>query len=116
MGEKDGGAVRAASFMEMLFIDSDGLAQKTGLGRALDTAAATWAEFCRHRKHGVDIKRATFLLDYHNRRGDLSDTIALDARGFTAVTGQAPKSEAAYRKIDRAYWAKARSTPTETKE
>lgn len=93
-----------ASFMELIFIDSEDLARKTGLARQGNTDAETWAEFQSYRRFDVDIKQAKFLLDYHNRKGDFSDTIALDAGGFTAITGQAPKTDAAYRKIDRDFW------------
>lgn len=97
------------SFMELIFIDSEDLARQTGLARQGKTDAKTWAEFQSYRRFGVDIKQARFLLDYHNRKGDLSDTIALDAGGFTAITGQAPKSDAAYRKIDRDFWNAVRA-------
>ncbi len=99
----------ATSFMEIIYIDSEGLARLAGLENRAETDAETWAAFNSFRRYGVDIKQAKFLLDYHNRKGDLADTIALDAGGFTAITGQAPKSEAAYLKIDRDYWSHARA-------
>lgn len=97
------------SFMEFIYIDSENLARKTGLARSCDRDADTWAEFRSYRHLGVDIKQARFLLDYHNRKGDLSDTIALDEAGFWAITYSEPESEAHYRKIDSDYWKEARS-------
>lgn len=92
------------SYMELIYIDIEGDARQTGLRRALDTDAATWAEFRSYRRHSVDIKQARFLLDYHNRKGDLGDTIAIDRDGFKAITGHAPKGDADYRKIDADFW------------
>lgn len=98
------------SFMELIFIDSEDLAQKTGLTRSLDSDAETWAEFQSYRRFGVEIEEAKFLLDYYNRKGDLADSIAIDANGFTEITGQAPKTDATYRKIDRDFWRAAQAT------
>lgn len=92
------------SFMELLFIDCENLARQTGLARSRDSNAETWREFQSYRRFEVDIKQAKFLLDYHNRKGDLAATIGLDAIGFTTITGQTPKTDAAYRKIDRDFW------------
>lgn len=96
------------SFMELIFIDpADDNARQTNMRRAAATNAETWREFCGYRKHAVDIKTATFLLDYHNKKG-MVDTIALDNAGFRAITGQVPKPASAYRKIDTDHWKAAR--------
>lgn len=92
------------SFMEMIYIDSEDDARQTGLQRSLATDADTWDEFRSFRKYSVNIKQARFLLDYHNRHGDLSDTIAIDDAGFRAITGQQPKTDAEYRKLDADFW------------
>lgn len=92
------------SFMEFIYIDSEDLARQTGLALSLDTDAETWAKFNSFRRYAVDIKKAKFLLDYHNRKGDLADTIPVDAGGFMTITGQAMKPEKTYLKIDRDYW------------
>jgi len=99
------------SYMEMIFIDSDDQALKTGVGAAMDTAAATWAAFRSYRRFAVDKDSATFLLDYYNKRGDLADTICLDDDGFVAITGERPKDEAQYRAVDDQYWRDARTAP-----
>lgn len=96
------------SFMEMIYIASDHQARHTNLRLALGTNAATWAEFQRYRRFDVGSERATFLIDYYNVKGDLADTILIDNGGFTAITGQRPKAEADYDKIDDDYWAEAR--------
>lgn len=98
------------SYMEMIYIDSDGQSRKTNLRLSLGTDADTWAKFRSFRAFGVDIKQTRFLLDYHNRKGDLSDTIALDGAGFTVITGQRPKTECEYRKIDSDFWKEVRSS------
>jgi hypothetical protein len=97
------------SYMEMIYIDTENLARQTGLQRSGETDAATWAEFQSYRLYEVDIKQARFLLDYHNRKGDLGPTIPLDNIGFAAITGAPPKSDAAYRKIDADFWREVRA-------
>jgi len=92
------------SYMEIIFIDSDGDARQTNMRLALDSDRETWAHFNKCRTHGVGIKQATFLLDYHRGNNDLSDTIAIDNAGFTAITGRAPKTDAEYRQIDGEFW------------
>jgi hypothetical protein len=96
------------SYMEMIYIDSDNLARHTNVRTAMDTNALTWAAFNRYRSYDVPPEKACFLLDYHNAKGDLGDTICLDATGFEAITGQKTKTDAEYRKIDDDYWAVAR--------
>lgn len=92
------------SFIEVIYIDNEDLARKTGLGLSLATSAEAWAKFRNLRLYGVDIKHPRFLIDYHKANGDLADTIAVDADGFTAITGQQPKTDAEYCKIDADYW------------
>jgi hypothetical protein len=92
------------SFIEIIYIDSADHACQTNLVRSCETDAATWAEFQSYRRHAVNINQACFLLDYHNRKGGLGSTIPIDAEGFKAITGQAPKSEAEYRQIDTEFW------------
>lgn len=98
----------ASSFVEIIYIDSEDNARQTNLRTACNTNAATHAAFRSFRRHAVDIKQARFLLDYHNARGDLSDTIAIDDTGFRAVTGQEPKTDAEYVKLDSDYWDEVR--------
>jgi hypothetical protein len=99
-----------SSFMEILYIDSEDLARKTSMENAAGSNAETLARFRSFRIYAVDIKTARFLLDYHNAKGDLSDTIPLDERGFAAITGQRPKSDAEYQKIDTQYWNDVRAS------
>lgn len=100
----------ARSFIEIIYIDSDDQAQMTDKSWSDSTNAETWAQFKMFREHAVDIKSATFLLDYHNAKGDLADTIPIDDRGFRAVTGQRPMSEDDYRAIDTKYWDDVRKS------
>lgn len=93
------------ALMEMIFIDSDDLARKTNMGAAMDTNAKTKAAFESYRQLGVDKQKATFLLDLHDEHGDLIDTICLNNYGFEQITGEKPKTEAEYRRIDQEFWA-----------
>jgi hypothetical protein len=104
-----GREMKMPSFMELIYIDIEDNARQTGLRRSLDTDAATWAEFRSFRRHSVDIKQARYLLDYHNPKGDCSHTIAIDRAGFKAITGQIPKTNAEYCKIDSDFWDEVRS-------
>ncbi len=92
------------SYMEMIFLDSDDAARKTGVGCECETAAETWAKFRAARSLAVPISEAAFLLDYHNRKGDLADTIALSRDGFELITGERALSEDEYREFDRKFW------------
>jgi hypothetical protein len=97
------------SRMEMIFVGTGHRnSYKAGVGAIFDTDAQTWAAFKSYRRIEVPQKKATFLLDYYNRRGDLAHTIFLDNAGFTAISGEAVKTSAEYRKVDRKYWDKAR--------
>lgn len=93
--------------MEMIYIASDGHALKTGIGAAGKTNTETWAMFRNAKRAEVPKLRAQFLLDYYNAKGDLVDTILLDAAGYRLISGERVKTEAQYRKIDAAYWTKA---------
>ncbi len=97
------------SYMEMIYIDTDDQARHTDVSAAADSNRATWAAFQSYRHLDVGSERAQFLLDYHNAKGDLASTIYLDAKGFTAVSGENPKTDTAYRKIDRNYWTEVRA-------
>jgi translation elongation factor P/translation initiation factor 5A len=88
------------SRMEMIYIDCEGQARHTGVGAAMATNAATWAAFKSYRRMEVPKIRARFLLDYYNAKGDLADTILLDAAGFELISNEKAKTEAEYRKID----------------
>lgn len=97
------------SRIEIVYIASDDNARKTDMAHEGKSNAETWATFKSFRRYAADIKSARFLLDYYNAKGDLADTIPIGAEGFTAITGQRPKSEAEYGKIDDRYWDAARS-------
>lgn len=96
------------SYMQMIYIDSDDNARQTGLGAAMGTNALTWAAFNSYRHLEVPESRARFLLDYYNAKGDLGDTILLDAAGFETISNEKIKTDAEYRTIDTDYWAAAR--------
>lgn len=98
------------SHMEMIFIDSDGHARKTGVGAIMDTPEETWRDFRSRKCLDVGCKDADFILDYYNRNGNLSDSIGIKRQDFEQITGEKALSEAEYREIDREYWEKAIAT------
>lgn len=97
------------SYIEAIYIDTDGQARKTLVGCECDTPADTWATFNAARAVAVPLDRADFLLDYHNRKGDLADTIGVSREGFEEVTGERALSDAEYRAIDREFWDDVRA-------
>lgn len=97
------------SYMEMIYIDGQDQARKTGVGAMMETDEATWQDFRSRKGLAVPIKDARFLLDYYNRRGDLAATIPLSEEGFRAITGEPAKNEADYLETDRAYWSDLRA-------
>lgn len=92
------------SRMEMHYIDSHDQARKTNVGAIFDTNAETYAAFLSAKRLDVGGQKADFLLDYYNRRGDLSDTIGITRASFERITGQPVLSEAEYLKIDADFW------------
>lgn len=95
------------SWMEMIYLDSEDAARKTNVGAVMESNQETWRAFLSAKRLAVPAEKAQFLLDYHNRKGDLADTICLDADGFKQITGEPVLSEAEYVAIDEAYWKKA---------
>lgn len=90
-------------------IDCRGRGSKTGRGATFTAEAHARAEFTRARDQvEVPSDRAEFLLDLHNPNGDLLDTICTDARGFKALTGEAPWSVEEYDAYDAKHWRQAR--------
>lgn len=94
------------SWMEMIYIDKENNARKTGVGAKMETQAKTWAAFNSARRLEVPSDKAEFLLDYYNRFGNLCDTILLSRAGFEEISREVAKSDDEYRKIDTEYWAK----------
>lgn len=97
----------AVSYMEMIYIDGND-ARHTNVRAAMETNALTWAAFKSYRPIEVGEGEAQFLCDYYNANGDLANTIRLDAKGYASIANEPVLTAAAYRKIDREYWAKAR--------
>lgn len=95
------------SRMETFYCGDGTVLYKTCIGCIADTPAETWRLFNNARQAAVPRERATFLLDYYNRHGDLAGTIFLDAFGYAAITNEPVLTEAQYAKIDRDYWRKA---------
>lgn len=99
----------AMSYMQMIYIDDSDNARHTGVGAAFKTNAECWAQFQMCREFEVPKGRCKFLLDYYNAKGDLADTILLDAAGFAHIANETVKTDAEYRQIDADYWVKART-------
>jgi hypothetical protein len=96
------------SRMEMIYIDTDGQARKAGVGAIMDTPLQTWQAFRSAKVLEVAISDADFILDYYNRNGDLSESIALSSSAYTQITGEPVLSDSEYRKIDADFWSGVR--------
>ncbi len=94
------------SYVEIIYVDSESQGRKTGLFFEWETPEATWAAFRAARIHDVGVKACQFLVDYYNRKGDLSHTIGITAAAFETITGKKPESEEYYRNFDRDFWKK----------
>lgn len=85
-----------------------GSARKTGLGAAYTTGAAALEHFNACRRLDVPAESGGFLLDLHDDRGDLVDTITLDVAGFAAIRGEDPAPPEVYVAHDQKVWRQAR--------
>lgn len=94
-------------YMEFTFLTESGDGYKTGVGAAMETAAATKAAFESYRSNAVDIKTAPFILDLHNENHDLLDSIAVSAETFKKISGQEVLSESEYKSYDDEFWREA---------
>lgn len=95
------------SSMEMIYIDyANNAFLKTGIGAMMEDNAATWASFNAVRKYAVPTDKAEYMIDYHNRKGDLADTIPISKSAFESITGEKAKSAKQWRKVDAELWKK----------
>ena len=96
-------------YIEMIFIDADDQARKTGVGAEFETAEETKKAFESIRPEAVDIKVADFLCDLHaSDTGELVDTIPISKETFESVTGNKALSNDEYVQFDQDYWSAAR--------
>lgn len=79
-------------------------ARKTGQGAIFATDQATLAAFESARAIAVPNDQGQFLIDYYDAAGDLVDSILIDAAGFQAILGVAPRSPDYYTIYDQAFW------------
>jgi acid phosphatase class B len=86
---------------------------KTGRGAAGKTMVETRRLFRQAKQFAVPKEASTFLVDFHDAKGDL--IVMIDGRGYRALTGEKPLTLAEARRTDSAYWAKAREVRGWTK-
>ncbi len=98
----------------MVYVGTGQSALKTGIGAVFETNAETYAAFLSAKRLNVGLKSATYLLDYYNRKGDLSGTIGLDTKGYERISGEKAKTEAEYKAIDDAFWRDVSELPPNT--
>jgi len=89
---------------------------KTGHGAVGVNYAETKRLFEQAKRCEVPQARATFLVDMHDSKGDLVDSVLIDSRGFRKLTGEAVPTRAETRRYDREYWARARAVVTKLRE
>ena len=91
--------------MEMIFVDDQGRAYKTGIGAMGKTDDETLQLFGSAKALEDRGSGEGFLLDLLNDSGEVVDTIPLSSTGFEQITGEKAKSAAEYREFDKAFWA-----------
>ena len=102
-------ARKPKSRMDFIFIDDEGNARNTRVGAMFETDAQTWENFKSWRFLESDGPEARFILDYYNSKGDLTDSIRMDARAFERITNEKALSNAEYVRLDKKYWEEARA-------
>lgn len=94
------------AYMEMIYINKNGDARKTGIGAAMATDAETLIAFESNKS--LAVKTGDFLLDYYDASGDLVDTIPITKESFKAITGERVESDEFYNQKDADYWNRTR--------
>lgn len=94
----------AVSYMEFIYIDSDGNARHTNQRAAFDTNAETLAVFNSYRPYKSAKGDYPFILDYHNSKGDLGETLPMGAEIYEKITGEPMQAESVYIERDKQYW------------
>lgn len=97
-----------AMYMQAIYIDDNGDARQTGFGAVMETDTQTVDAFKSAKLHEVPINDARFLIDLHDRNGDLLETIPVGERGYTKVTGEPVLTDEEYVQIDANHWESVR--------
>ena len=93
------------SRLELIFVDNQGRAYKTGVGAMGETEKETQQMF-RSAKALEDRSAGEgFLLDLLNESGEVVDTIPLSCAGFEKISGEKAKTAEEYREFDKAFWS-----------
>jgi len=95
--------------MEMIYIDSQDNARKTGVGAEFESPEETRRAFESARPLAVPSDYADYLLDLYDEDEDLVDTICLSRSSFQKVSGEKAKSDSEYIEIDDRFWSRLRS-------
>lgn len=101
------------NYLEIYYIDDKGMVRYTSLGaEGIDNE---WAieSFNNSKKFEVKKEEAKFVLDLMNDEDDILDSIYIDNTGFTAITGETPKTNQEYINFDKQYWEKQYKRYTE---
>lgn len=93
------------SKLEMIFVDDQGRAYKTGVGAMGATEDETLKMFSSARSLEDRGSGEGFLLDLLNESGEVVDTIPLSRSGFEQISGEKAKSADEYREFDKAFWS-----------
>lgn len=101
------------SYIEIIYVDDEGNARKTDMAYASPAQKnpnkETRARFNEMRVlQVIGDEQPRFLIDYHNAKGDLGETIGITAEDFEIVAGEKPKTNAEYIEIDENYWRRTK--------
>lgn len=94
-----------SGYVEIIYIDSNEDARKTGMG----AVGATWEETRRcfnvACSQQCDIESAEFLCDLHDTDGDIIETVGLTRSAVEWITGETAKSDDEYVAYDKNFWS-----------
>lgn len=93
-----------SSYVNALYISPQGEFLTTGIKVEFDGDEEAAEAFEKARRHAVDFREASFMLDLHKENGEVVDSIAVNGQDFARITDKKVLSEVEYRSIDRRYW------------
>lgn len=94
-------------YMKAIYLGESGDGLQTGIGAEFETPEETKAAFESIRPHEKDIEKATFIIDLHDENHDIVDTIGINGKSYTQITGQPVLTAEEYAQIDKDYWQAA---------
>lgn len=91
-------------YLEITYLGNGDTEKRTDKGAGFNTMIEARESFDGAKAYEESTKTAAFFLNMRNHDGDIIETIGITGDGFTALTGEQPKSEAYYINLNKNYW------------